>query len=161
MGEDFYSFPSISTELLNHLFHDPTSLTHHHWKLLLLLVLRPLIVECPPAAYESCLTPLLPPLFEFITKRLDKDWKPIVVPESIESSETEEISEEILKEKFLRMCTRALADLLSQLFQTLPQKKENKDVNFNWESFKTPLLAQYLVNSPVSFFLFLLFNRLF
>jgi exportin-5 len=129
---DFFFNPTLAPSLLNHLFGSVTSITNHHWRSLL-IVIRPLIINCPAQHFQSVLGQVVPPLATYLGNKLNEEWKRAVdagvvmgtieeaemalgSSESMEDKGGKGVSNEVLEHKILRDVTRGWTDILAAIF---------------------------------------------
>jgi hypothetical protein len=77
LGDDFYSYPEIGSELNRCLFSDALTLPNSAWRSLVNIVFNPIISCCPSGHYNQVLEYLVPPLLKFLPEKLDKEWSSI------------------------------------------------------------------------------------
>jgi len=133
--------PNLSQMILQGLFGSAEVMENRHWKSLIGGLMRPLISNCPPPFLPTILAPILPAFFTFLSNKLASEWKSrmekgTLVDESeiVERGgmdgdgstvgsdliEVEDMSEEIINEKVLRLLTRSYADLMTSIFAAAP-----------------------------------------
>ncbi|KAI9031353.1 armadillo-type protein [Hyaloraphidium curvatum] len=139
LGE-FFSVPDLSQMILQGLFGSAEVMENRHWKSLIGSAMRPMISNCPPQFLMKVLGPILPAFFTFLSNKLELEWKArmekgtLVDEQEIEARtmdgdgsgagsdfiEVEDMSEEIINEKVLRLLTRAYSDLMVSIFAPAP-----------------------------------------
>ncbi|TPX35927.1 hypothetical protein SmJEL517_g01740 [Synchytrium microbalum] len=129
---DLYTLPGFSEALTTSLFSAALHLDNRHWKSLITTALPPLIMHCPPG--NPLLHLVLPPFFEYVTKRLDSEWGSAAAkggfkPEDEENGigvddedKMEDVSDEIVFERILRDFTRSVAEFLATVFAASIEK---------------------------------------
>ncbi|TPX48204.1 hypothetical protein SeLEV6574_g02167 [Synchytrium endobioticum] len=125
IDSDLYFIPGFAEALTTALFSAAPHLDNRHWKALITIVLPPLTLNCPGG--NPLLHMVLPPFFEYVTKRLDSEWASAAAkggfkPEDEEAEvgvnedRMEDVSDEIISERILRDFTRAVSDLIGIIF---------------------------------------------
>ncbi|KXS17918.1 ARM repeat-containing protein [Gonapodya prolifera JEL478] len=133
-GDEIYNDSRFLDVVIPALFPAPFCMEDRHWRILINNVLRPLIIGCPQGVFTPLLEQMLPPLFDFVGRKLDNDWK-VMAEKGIQENTTEtmdedegldgdgnqgdedEITDEIVNERMLRMLTGAFADLIVHIFE--------------------------------------------
>lgn len=125
--------------ILQGLFGAADVMENRHWKSLIGSLMRPLISNCPPQYLQTILAPILPAFFSFLSSKVDGEWKVRmekgtlveeneILERGMEDTsnpgsdfiEVEDMSEEIINEKVLRLLTRSYADLMTSIFAPAP-----------------------------------------
>ncbi|XP_053475356.1 exportin-5 isoform X2 [Ictalurus furcatus] len=133
--QDFYTIEGLEEQLVGsaliHLEHVPD----HRLRPLLRVFMKPLVTSCPPEYYESLLCPLLGLLFSHLLQRLNNRWQIInqrtsmCGPDDDEAYEENQVSQEMLEDRLVRLATREVMDLLcaSYISRKLPESAANRE----------------------------------
>lgn len=147
LGSDFYGIPELSQMILQGLFASAELMENRHWKSLIGSLMRPMISNCPAQYLPTILGPILPAFFTFLSGKLESEWKPrmekgtLVEESELETRtmdgeasasgsdfvEIEDMSDEIINEKVLRLLTRAYADLTMSIFMIAPPARDSRE----------------------------------
>ncbi len=171
LHDDFYSIPGLNSMLVNGVFSSHTFLENRHWRSLIGSFIKPLIINCPPAYFDTVLNPVLPPFVDFFTQKLDKEWLE-VLDRGIKTEEEdgmmdgssvggadEDLSDELVNEKILRGLTCNYADTLAHIFSPGPMEKKEGEkrstrpgaplyYGVQLDDFRYKTLLQYLATNP-------------
>ena len=133
-GDEFYGIPGIADMVLSQLFQSASILSNYQWRQLICFFARPFILNCPATKFHDVLLPVLPSLFTFLWRKLDKEWASMIqsgafVDLSSPENDAEVMrgqggsqdvqpdqSEEILTQKILTDFSRVYGDLISAMF---------------------------------------------
>lgn len=137
LGINLYSIDGFISALSESLFDNAPYIEIRHWSRLIATVMNKLIANCPPQLEIGLLNQLLPPFFDFVREKLDKEWEilkqnnPLLILTQSQIDLTTEfdstafnmgnsrdsivLSEELLHEKLVRDMTRAYSNLFIAL----------------------------------------------
>ncbi|KAI4875180.1 hypothetical protein NFI96_008594 [Prochilodus magdalenae] len=133
--QDFYTIEGLVEQLIGsallHLEHIPD----HRLRPLLRVFMKPLVMSCPPEYHDSLLCPLLSLLFSHLLQRLNLRWQVInqrtstCGSEEDEGSEENQVTQEMLEDRLVRLATREVMDLLAMscISRKLPEPAGNKE----------------------------------
>ncbi|KAI3642365.1 hypothetical protein MP228_011920 [Amoeboaphelidium protococcarum] len=132
-GDYFYGIPSISQTIMENMFEVAQELPIYHWKQILLVIMKPLILNCPPEHYQDFLHPILPSVTKFIAEKLNREWGAVSASVLVDT-DTEDggdlrqqrqqsvtvsgqtVNDEVVNLKLLRDLSRAYFDVWNCVF---------------------------------------------
>ncbi|XP_027030360.1 exportin-5 [Tachysurus fulvidraco] len=135
LQQDFYTIEGLVEKLVGsaliHLEHVPD----HRLRPLLRVFLKPLVTSCPREYYESLLCPVLGLLFSHLLQRLNLRWQiinqrtSVCGPDDDEAYEENQVSQEMLEDRLVRLATREVMDLLcaSCISRKSPEPTANRE----------------------------------
>lgn len=128
--EQFYGLQDLPVPLAEALLTHATALSAHHLQRLISLVDR-LVQRCPSHHRENFLPPLLTMFFSQVDKKISAEWEGIEKTK-LESTQDEDLGDEMKAESILRATTYAVVSFAS----TLLDQKTGKMFFFSWQSVK-------------------------
>ncbi|XP_062864939.1 exportin-5 [Trichomycterus rosablanca] len=133
LSQDFYTIEGLADQLkgsaLIHLEHVPD----YRLRPFLRVFLRPVLTACPPEYYESLLCPILGPMLSHLLQRLNLRWEVInqrtVCPDEDETYQEDQVSQEMLEDRLVRLVTREVMDVISAscISRKTPEPAANKE----------------------------------
>ncbi|KAK9762432.1 karyopherin [Basidiobolus ranarum] len=150
----FYNIPALNEYLVNSLFESVSNVSTRHWKSLITLVIRPLIVHCIPERLEATFNSFLPSMIRFINDRLQTEWQALykkglqlTTPEEAVAFENDleegDVSDEMVTEKILRDFTRSYVDLWNRIFIPIDASDESLSTRYT-------ILQEYMLKTSVA-----------
>ncbi|XP_006882200.1 PREDICTED: exportin-5 [Elephantulus edwardii] len=117
MQQDFYTVEDLATQLLSSAFVNLNNIPDYRLRPMLHILLKPLVLFCPPEHYEALVSPILGPLFTYLHMRLSQKWQ-VINQRSLlcgedEAADENPESQEMLEEQLVRMLTREVMDLIT------------------------------------------------
>ncbi|OZJ05047.1 hypothetical protein BZG36_02075 [Bifiguratus adelaidae] len=140
LGTTYYSIPGLLDNLQASLFCEAEVIENRHWKLLISLVVRPLVLNCPGEYLQSFLPQFFPEFLGFLNRKLATDWDTLIAAGlKMSSSEEEQDNfphgadenvdvDDIVTEKILRDASRALVEFMVQIFAPGEASQEKNKV---------------------------------
>ncbi|ORX88546.1 ARM repeat-containing protein [Basidiobolus meristosporus CBS 931.73] len=150
----FYNIPRLNEYLVNSLFESVSHVSTRHWKSLITLVVRPLILHCVPDRLETTFNSFLPSMIQFINDRLQTEWQALyrkglqlTTPEEAVAFENDleegDVSDEMITEKILRDFTRSYVDLWNKIF--IPADAHDEGLTARYT-----ILQEYMLKTTVA-----------
>ncbi|XP_068597199.1 exportin-5 [Brachionichthys hirsutus] len=118
LQQEFYSTERLAEEIAGSAFASLDHVPDHRLRPMIRLLLKQLVLSCPPEHYDRVLCPLLDHLFAYMLPRLNAKWQVISQRMSNNDQEEEEVcqgsqvTQEMLEEQLVRLLTRDVLDLL-------------------------------------------------
>ncbi|XP_066518389.1 exportin-5 [Hoplias malabaricus] len=135
LQQDFYRIDGLAEQLVGSAFIHLEHIPDHRLRPILRLFMRSLVMSCPPDYYDSLLCPLLGLLFTHLLQRLSLRWQVInqrtnvCDPDDDEGCEENQMTQEMLEDRLVRLLTREVMDLLSLscMSRKMPEPAGNKE----------------------------------
>ncbi|KAL7841850.1 hypothetical protein SRHO_G00255410 [Serrasalmus rhombeus] len=147
LQQDFYTVEALAEQLVGsaliHLEHVPDHRLRPLIHILYIIsptscsrvFMKPLVMSCPSEYYDGLLCPLLGLLFSHLLQRLNLRWQIINQRTNMcgsdddECSEENQVTQEMLEDRLVRLATREVMDLLSMscISRKLPEPAGNKE----------------------------------
>lgn len=117
---EFYTSDAVPGPFMNSFF--STHINLYHWRGLLAHALTPFILHCPEANFQAVLGLFLPDLARHLNEKIKLAWSAelnVITgldEEDYDAADANDVSDEIVNEKILRLYTRAVGDLWQSIF---------------------------------------------
>ncbi|XP_046699270.1 exportin-5 isoform X1 [Silurus meridionalis] len=133
--QDFYTIEGLAEQLAGSAFLHLEHVPDHRLRPMLRVFMKPLVTSCPPEYYETLLCPLLRLLLCHLLQRLNLRWQiinqrtSVCGPDDDEAYEENQVSQEMLEDRLVRLVTREVMDLLSVscISRKLPESGANRE----------------------------------
>ena len=123
LGEHFYTIPNVGKDSMQALFGDTSGTSLHVWATTITTSVRPLILNCPPAAFDSVLIDIMTHFPNIILTKLQSEWGKLMERGALQTKEEEDqdqsgkddYSSEMMEESLLRHLSFSTIKLMSDM----------------------------------------------